>query len=212
MPKLNRLKFTDRAPDMELLSSSGEAVRLSSLWGQGTLLLAFTRHFGCPQCKELLDQLGQYRSALQKAGIAVAVVTQAGPEETAAYCAQYAAELTCLSDRGRKAYTAYGLGKGSMRQTVLSLRVLRANERVRARKGWRPQMPPPGQDALLMSGVFIIGPDGRIRLPYYYDNIADHPPLELLLHGVMGVDWNRPFDGPIIAPDVDSTPKNEDHS
>jgi peroxiredoxin len=196
---------------MDLLSSSGGGVRLSSLWTKGTLLLAFTRHFGCPQCKELLDQLGQYRPALQKAGITVAVVTQAGPEETAAYCARYAAELTCLSDKERKAYTAYGLSRGTMLQTIFSLRVLRANARVRAKKGWAPQMPPPGQDALLMSGIFIIAPDGRIRLPYYYDDIADHPPLDLLLHGVMGVDWDRPFEGP-LTPDVHPDPKNEERS
>ena len=63
-----------------------------------------------------------------------------------------------------------------------------------------------------MSGIFIIGPDGRLRLPYYYDDISDHPSLDLLVHGIMGVDWNRSFEGPISAPDVHSTPKNEDLS
>ena len=50
-----------------------------------------------------------------------------------------------------------------------------------------------------LAGTFVIGTDGRIRLPYYYDNIADHPPVDLLLHGVMGMDWNRPFEGPVGA-------------
>ena len=54
-----------------------------------------------------------------------------------------------------------------------------------------------GQDAFQMSGIFIIGPDGRIRLPYYYDDIADHPPVELLMGGVMGMNWSTPFDSPI---------------
>ena len=56
---------------------------------------------------------------------------------------------------------------------------------------------PPGQDALQMPGLFIIGPDGRIRLPYYYDDITDHPSLDLLLGGVMGMDWSTPLDSPI---------------
>jgi hypothetical protein len=30
-------------------------------------------------------------------------------------------------------------------------------------------------------------------MPYYYDDIADHPPLDLLLHGIMGANWNKPF-------------------
>ena len=40
-----------------------------------------------------------------------------------------------------------------------------------------------------MSGTFVIGTNGRVLLPYYYDNIADHPPLDLfnkrcVVHGV----------------------------
>jgi peroxiredoxin len=208
MQKGNRLKFTDPAPDMELLSTSGETLLLSSLWSQGTLLLAFTRHFGCPQCKEMLDELGQYGPALRQAGIKTVAITQAKPVETAAFCAQYASDLTCLSDPQRKAYTAFGLGRGSLSQTLFSLRVYRANAQVRSRKGWNPKLPPPGQDAMLMSGIFIIGMDGRIRLPYYYDDIADHPSLDLLLHGILGVDWNRPFDGPIAAPTTQPSPKD----
>jgi len=212
MPELTPLKFIDPAPDLELLNASGEAVRLSTLWSRGTLLLAFTRHFGCPQCKELLDELVRYAPSLRQAGIQAAVVTQAAPAETSAFCAEYAPGLTCLADPQRKAYTAFGLGRGSLRQTILSLRVFRANARVRASKGWSPKLPPPGQDALLMSGVFTIGSDGRLRLPYYYDDIADHPTLDLLMHGILGVDWNRPFDGPIVSPNVSTPPENEERS
>jgi hypothetical protein len=48
-----------------------------------------------------------------------------------------------------------------------------------------------------LAGIFIIGTNGRIRLPYYYDNIADHPSLDLLLHGVLGVNWKTPFEKPV---------------
>lgn len=58
-------------------------------------------------------------------------------------------------------------------------------------------MPPKGQDAMLMSALFVIGPDGRIRLPYYYDHIADHPPVEVLLSGFLGTRWEQPFNGAI---------------
>jgi peroxiredoxin len=207
MSKLPQLKFTDPAPDVELLTSSGETIRLSSLWAKSTLLLAFTRHFGCPQCKDLLDRLSEYRPELEKAGITIAVVTQGAPADTAAFCAEYAPHLTCLADPQRKAYTAFGLGRGGLSQTVFSLRVHRANQRVQARKGWTPQMPPAGQDAMLMSGIFIIGLDGRLRLPYYYDDISDHPTLDLLVHGIMGVDWNRSFEGPIVTQHTDSDTK-----
>ena len=50
---------------------------------------------------------------------------------------------------------------------------------------------------MLMSGTFVIGPDGLVRLPYYYENIADHPPLDLLVKGIMGADWKKPLGSPI---------------
>jgi hypothetical protein len=84
-----------------------------------------------------------------------------------------------------------------MLQSVFSPKVLRSNKKLKDEKGWKAELPPEGQDAFQMSGTFIIGPDGRIRLPYYYDDIADHPPVELLLRGVMGMDWSTPLDSPI---------------
>jgi hypothetical protein len=59
------------------------------------------------------------------------------------------------------------------------------------------QKPPEGQDAMQMSGVFIVATDGRVVLPYYYDHIADHPSLDLLLSGVFSTRWDRDFNGPL---------------
>lgn len=191
------LKFNDFAPDVELMIAEGEPVLLSSLWEGKVLVLAFIRHFGCPQCKEMLAQLELVKPELVEKGLSLAVVTQGKPEETRVFCGERIPEVTCLSDPERKAYRAYGLGRGEMRQTVLSWRVMRANRILAKRKGWKPEMPPEGQDAFQMSGLFIIGPEGRIRLPYYYEDIADHPPVELLLQGVMGMGWDKSFDEPI---------------
>ena len=51
-----------------------------------------------------------------------------------------------------------------------------------------------------MSAVFIISTQGRVLLPYYFDHIADHPPLSLLLGGVLATRWDQPFDGPVTPP------------
>ena len=198
----NRLHFNHPAPDIELSDASGQPVQLSDLWKQATLLLAFTRHFGCPQCKEMLDRLTGFQRDLEAKRIRIAAVTQALPEEARAFCEQYAPGLLCLSDRERKAYKAYGLGRGGLSQTLFNLKVLRANRQIYARKGWKSQLPPKGHDAFLMSGVFIIGTDGLIRLPYYYDDIADHPSVDLLLHGISGIDWSQRFERPITPHEV----------
>lgn len=197
-----RLHFNQPAPDVELINTSEQPVRLSSLWRQSTLLLAFTRHFGCPQCKEMLDLLTEFQPNLQAKGMCIVAITQAMPEETRSFCQQYAPGLLCLADPERKAYNAFGLGHGGLGQTLFNWKVLRSNRLIQARKGWKPQPPPKGQDAFLMSGVFIIGTDGLIRLPYYYDDISDHPSLDLLLHGISGVDWGQPFERPITSHEV----------
>ncbi|MFZ6026234.1 MAG: SelL-related redox protein [Chloroflexota bacterium] len=197
MKPLIQLKFNDPAPDAELLTINAERIRLADLWAQNTLLLSFTRHFGCPQCKEMLDILLEAQPGLNQRGLKLAAVMHASPAEAKAFAAERAPGLLCLADPERKAYRLYGLGRGTMRQTLLSTSVWRSNRRLWLAKRYASQLPPPGQDAFQMSGVFIIGTDGRVRLPYYYDHIADHPTADLLLHGVMGVNWNKPFEGPI---------------
>jgi peroxiredoxin len=196
MVKNKQLNFKHNAPDLTLLNTSGEPVQLSSLWSQRTLLLAFTRHFGCTQCKEMLEELVTGREKIEKAGLGIAVVMQGTPEATAIFAQKYAPGLLCLSDPERKAYQAYGLERGNLLQTFLNPKVWSAVSRSR-KKGYVVDPPPAGQDAMLMSGTFIISKEGSIDLPFYYDHIADHPPLDLLLNGVLSSRWDQSFDGPI---------------
>ena len=197
MSKIAHLKFNDSAPDLALVSAEGNPVQLSSLWKKQTLVLAFTRHFGCPQCKEMVDALATSAEEFSNKNLALAFVTQGTPEAAKAFCEERAPGHLCLSDPDRKAYRAYGLERATVRQTFLSWNVWRSNKRLKKERGWNTDLPPAGQDAMQMAGTFVIAEDGRIRLPYYYDDIADHPPVDLLLHGVMGLDWNQPFEGPV---------------
>jgi peroxiredoxin len=194
MPNRNQLKFNDPAPDLTLQDGNGNSIQLSSLWKKKVLVLAFTRHFGCPQCKEMVDQLIDSHQALADAGLLLAIVSHASPESAKAFCDQRAPNAVCLADPDRTAYKAYGLYRGTMWQTIISPRIWLSNRRLARQKNFLPELPHAGQDAYQMSGTFVIGTDGRIRLPYYYEDIADHPPVDLLLHGIMGVDWKKPFD------------------
>ena len=196
MKKRHLLNFNDPAPDLEVLNIKGKAVRLSSLWVKKPLVLAFTRHFGCTQCKEMLDELVAGRAKIKKAGLDIAVVTQGVPEETKLFAEKHAPGLKTFSDPERKAYRAYGLERATIFQTFLNWKVLRAVSNAR-KKGYQVETPPEGQDAMQMSGTFIISPQGRVLLPFYYDHIADHPALDLLLEGVLATPWDQPFEGPI---------------
>ena len=197
MPNLAHLRFNNPAPDLELQDVSGKPVMLSSLWNRQVLILAFTRHFGCPQCKEMVDQLVSASPEIREQNLQLAIVTQGTPEEARVFCEKRAPGFLCLADPYRKAYQAYGLERASIWQTFLSPNVWRSNRHLKRERGWNTELPPRGQDAMQMAGTFVIAPDGRIRLPYYYDDIADHPSVDLLLHGVLGMDWTQTFDGPI---------------
>jgi len=201
MKNEKQLNFYHNAPDLELQDTAGQQVRLSSLWQERPLLLAFTRHFGCTQCKEMLDELVEGKEKIDQAGLALAVITQGTPETTRLFADEFAPGLLLLADPERKAYEAYGLERGNLFQTFLNPKVWAAISRSR-KKGYQVEPAPAGQDAMQMSGTFIITKDGRIALPYYYDHIADHPPLDLLLNGVLSTTWDQPFEGP-VGPGVD---------
>ena len=199
MTNISHLKFNDPAPDVPVLDANGNTIQLSSLWKKNVLVLAFTRHFGCPQCKEMVDQLIDAHQSLTEKGLLLAIISHASAESAKSFCEQRAPSATCLADPDRSAYRAYGLYRGTFWQTLLSPRIWLSNRRLARTKRYKPEIPPDGQDAYQMSGTFIIGMDGRIRLPYYYEDIADHPPTDLLLHGIMGADWNKPFDSKPLA-------------
>lgn len=196
MTKKNTLHFNQPAPDFTLPDTEGNPVRLSKLWKQRTLLLSFTRHFGCTQCKEMLDELVQGREQIKTAGLGLAVITQGVPAEAARFAAQFAPGLQVLCDPQREVYQAYGLERGNLFQTFLNPHVWAALAKSR-RKGYQVEPPPAGQDAMQMSGTFVINRAGRVLMPFYYDDIADHPPLELLLMGVLNTPWEHDFEGPV---------------
>jgi len=201
MRKTRQLNFNTKAPDLKLLDTSGKSVKLSSLWVKKPLLLGFARHFGCTQCKEMLAEIVEGKSRIQAAGLGIAIIMQGTPEESARFSAEFAPGLKVLSDPERVAYAAFGLERGNLFQTFLNPRVWSAVSRSR-KKGYKVEPPPEGQDAMQMSGTFIISTEGKIELPYYYDDISDHPPLDLLLSGVLTSRWDQEFEGP-VGPGVD---------
>lgn len=202
MTKMKKLNFDRPAPDVLVWDIDGNQVHLSSLWRDQPLLLAFTRHFGCTQCKEMLEELVEGKEEIEKSGLRIVVIMQGTPESTRAFAEKFAPGLLCLADPERNAYKAFGLERGDLFQTFLNPRVWAAISRAR-QKGHKVEPPPEGQDAMQMSGTFIITKSGKIALPYYYDHIADHPPLDLLLSGVLLTSWDQDFDGP-VGPGVNS--------
>jgi peroxiredoxin len=196
MKNKQHLNFNHSAPDLLLMDVNGKEIQLSSLWQKKPLLLAFTRHFGCTQCKAMLEDLVASREKINNAGLNIAVILMGSVAASLDFSKKFAPGLLCLTDPDRKAYKMYGIERGGIFQTFLNFKVWKAI-RMAGKMGYQVEQPPEGQDAMQMSGIFIVNRSGKIVLPYYFDHIADHPTIDLLLSGVLSTRWDQAFDAPV---------------
>jgi len=120
------------------------------------------------------DRLGEFGDAT------VAVVSFSAPEQVAAYQGRLLAPLDVLIDEQRVAYTAFGLGRGSV------LRVwgpkawwAYAGLLRRGRKFERPT-----EDTLQLGGDFVIDGEGQVRYAYRSEDPSDRPPVDELIAAV----------------------------
>lgn len=204
MAKFPKLNFHQPAPDHTMTNNIGELVALSSLWKEKPVLLAFTRHLGCSQCKEMVSQLSAAREQIEASGLHIAIVTQGTVNDNIFFEQEYGKGLLFLSDSNLAGYKKFFLPKGNIFQLFLNPKIWLPLKRSIA-KGFKAELPPKGQDAAQMSGMFIIGRDGRVELPYYYDHIADHPPTDLFLSGVLSSKWANKFEGAIGRKENENT-------
>ena len=121
MKNKQHLNFNQPAPELVLLDVEGREVRLSSLWQKKPLLLAFTRHFGCTQCKEMLEELVSGKDNIKQAGLDIAIILMGSVEASREFSQKFAPGLRCLTDPERKAYRIYGIERGGIFQTFLIL-------------------------------------------------------------------------------------------
>jgi peroxiredoxin len=145
MAMQNQLKFNDPAPDVELLDAEAKPVKLSALWKEKPLVLSFTRHFGCPQCKEMVDQLIESHQSLLERGLALAIISHSTAEGTKQFCEQRAPGITCLADPDRAAYHAYGLYQGTFWQVCSRRASGHPTAGWRGRKASNPNCRPPAR-------------------------------------------------------------------
>jgi peroxiredoxin len=108
----------DAAPDLELETTRGEPLRLSTLWEKEPVVLVFLRHSGCSCTATRLDRLAEELPLLHQVGAAVACIGQAEPERANRFWTARQLQVPLLCDPERRAYEAYGLLEGSPSQIV----------------------------------------------------------------------------------------------
>jgi peroxiredoxin Q/BCP len=133
------LQVGDQAPDIELLTDSGEPFRLSDLKGKRVVLYFYPRADtpGCTtEACEFRDNLKQFA----KKGTAVVGVSPDKPAAQARFKSKYELPFTLLADEEKAAAEAYGVWQEKNMYGKKTMGIVRS--------------------------TFVIGPDGKIEKVY----------------------------------------------
>ena len=110
---------------------------------------------------------------------AVVLVASFDPEERVVqFCQDHQLGFRCFADESRAVYRAYGLARGSWRQT-LTLKALAPYARLLL--SGRTVKAAPDQDIRQRGGDFVVGRDGRLTLAYASDDPSDRPAIESII-------------------------------
>ena len=123
-------------------------------------------------------QLHQQQDALAARDAVVLAISFDPMQDIQDFCRNGQWSFACLADETRTAYRAYGLTRGSWRQTLTPralapyARLLLSGQFVRAT---------PDQDIRQRGGDFVVGRDGRLTLAHASDDPADRPDVASVL-------------------------------
>jgi peroxiredoxin len=113
---------------------------------------------------------------IRRRGAELVVVGNGSPVEAAAFQVEVGLDFPLFVDPGRRAYAAAGLRRGA--STVLRLNVFR-----RGLDAWQRgfRQGKIAGDPWQQGGVFVIRPDGDVRLAHVSREAGDHPEPAVLL-------------------------------
>jgi peroxiredoxin len=172
------------ARDLVLLDDTGVERRLSEFWGAQPALLMFWRHFGCgcgaARARRLVAEYPSY----VEAGLAPVIIAQGEPARAAAYRERHGLPCPILSDPDHQAYRAYGLGQWSVERILYDASPEYLNHEHELGRRFQADRAATGtplvDDPWRAVGEFVIGTDGRVRLPYLYQYCEDFPEPRVL--------------------------------
>jgi peroxiredoxin len=182
----------DPAPDAELVDGTGGSVQLSVAWANGPSTIVFIRYFGCPFCQAQVVALREDRDRFESFGADVTVIGQGTPQECAEFCDARRVPFRVLVDPDRRAYRAYGLGKGGAMQ-VMGPQMMLPWIRNELHKETRQHVAR-GASYTQMPGTFVVDVVGIVRFAHRSRHVADIPRNHVILKALAE-----------LAPDRDAT-------
>ncbi len=160
--------------DAEVLEATftNKGNSLYAIAQRGSVLLIFLRHFGCPFCKEALDDLSKIKGELRSRGIKIVFVHLSDESQSHRYLSNYNLEnMEHISDPDRSLYEYFGLAKGGF-QELYNLKVW--SRVVNVNRKYEVQLGNGLGSVLQMPGMFFIN-NGKIVNSYIHKTAADRP-------------------------------------
>ena len=104
---------------MALRAKTQHGVSLDELSRLSPILVVFLRHFGCPFCRETLEDLRTQRAAIEQAGTRIVLVHMSDTCEANTVLARYQLQnVDRVSDPSQTVYKAFGLGRGRLSEVL----------------------------------------------------------------------------------------------
>lgn len=147
-------------------------VTLQELTDNNPTMLVFLRHFGCPFCRETLNEIYKNRDHIEKEGTKIVLVHLVDEDRAEEIVSQYhLQDIPRIADPDKKIYKAFGLQRGKLSQ-LFGFNVL-VRGAIHTVLKLNPPRPFIG-DGFQMPGIFVIH-KGMVVQTFKHTSLADRP-------------------------------------
>jgi len=169
-------------PNVELSDQDGKNVHLAEYWIAQPTVFCFIRHFGCPYCRRLLNQLNASYQKILDMGVQVIAIGMGDLEKTSEFHQKLRLRYPLLADEQEVAYAKYGLlmvEKPTLDWYLKVGRDLPVGLTMMAKQEYGPYIV--GGNVYRMGGTFIVNTQGIAEFVHRDTDANNHVLLTEIL-------------------------------
>ena len=178
------VRVGNKAPNARVIDKDGNAFKLSDLWEEKPLVLVFTRHKGCPFCRQYLGEFQKNYARFSEKGANVAAIMMGNQSAVKEFLTDRKFSFKVYGSGGNAVHRAYGLKRftetGDLFNPVKSAGEIFKSISVASKYG----LGIPEGDVAQLGGTFVIDTDGTILFAHQSELASDNAPLSAVLNAL----------------------------